>query len=45
LKRILRRTVAHEESLPAYLVNPDVENYEDGDIIIREGNRDIDFLN
>ncbi len=40
----LRRTVAHKESLPAYLVNPDVEDYEDGDTIIREGNNDIDFF-
>jgi type IV pilus assembly protein PilB len=40
----LRRTVAHRESLPAYLVNPDVEDYEDGDMIIREGNKDIDFF-
>lgn len=40
----LRRTVAHEESLPAYLVNPDVENYEEGDVVIREGNTDIDFF-
>ena len=40
----LRRTVAHKESLPAYLVNPDVEDYEDGDMIIREGNTDIDFF-
>jgi type IV pilus assembly protein PilB len=40
----LRRTVAHRESLPAYLVNPDQENYEDGDTIIREGNKDIDFF-
>jgi type IV pilus assembly protein PilB len=40
----LRRTVANEESLPAYLVNPDVEEYEDGDVIIREGNQDIDFF-
>ncbi len=40
----LRRTVAHKESLPAYLVNPDVEEYRDGDIIIREGNKDIDFF-
>lgn len=40
----LRRTVAHEETLPAYLVNPDVEQYDDGDIIIREGNTDIDFF-
>lgn len=40
----MRRTVAHKESLPAYLVNPDEENYEDGDTIIREGNTDIDFF-
>jgi len=44
VEEVLRRTVAHEESLPAYLVNPDQENYEDGDMIIREGNRDIDFF-
>ncbi|MFV0438214.1 MAG: type IV-A pilus assembly ATPase PilB [Desulfopila sp.] len=40
----LKRTVAHKESLPAYLLNPDVENYEDGDVIIREGNTDKDFF-
>lgn len=39
-----RRTVAQEESLPAYLINPDEEIYEDGDVIIREGNKDIDFF-
>lgn len=44
IEEALRRTVAHKESLPAYLVNPDQENYEDGDVIIREGNRDIDFF-
>lgn len=44
VEEVLRRTVAHEESLPAYLVNPDEELYEDGDMIIREGNRDIDFF-
>jgi type IV pilus assembly protein PilB len=44
VEEVLRRTVAHEESLPVYLVNPDQENYEDGDTIIREGNRDIDFF-
>ncbi|MCK5194367.1 MAG: Flp pilus assembly complex ATPase component TadA, partial [Desulfobulbaceae bacterium] len=41
---VLRRTVITEESLPAYLVNPDVEHYEDGDTIIRQGNTDIDFF-
>ena len=44
IEEALRRTVAHEESLPAYLVNPDVEEYEDNDTIIREGNTDIDFF-
>lgn len=40
----LRRTVAHKESLPAYLLNPDVEEYEDNDVVIREGNTDKDFF-
>jgi len=44
IEEILRRTVVTEESLPSYLINPDVEHYEDGDIIIREGNTDIDFF-
>lgn len=44
VEEALRRTVAHEESLPAYLVNPDIEKYEDGDVIIREGNKDVDFF-
>lgn len=44
VEEAMRRTVAHEESLPAYLVNPDVEEYEDKDTIIREGNTDIDFF-
>jgi len=44
LEEALRRTVVREESLPAYLVNPDVEEYEDGDVIIQEGNQDSDFF-
>ncbi len=44
VEEALRRTVAHKESLPSYLVNPDIENYEDGDVIIREGNTDMDFF-
>lgn len=43
LEEALRRTVVREESLPAYLVNPDIEEYEDGDVIIQEGNQDKDF--
>lgn len=44
VEEVLKRTVAHEDSLPAYLVNPDVEEYEDGDVIIQEGNKDKDFF-
>ncbi len=44
LEEALRRTVFPEESLPAYMVNPDVEEYEDGDVIIQEGNTDLDFF-
>jgi type IV pilus assembly protein PilB len=41
---VLKRTVLTRESLPAYMVNPDMEKYEDGDVIIREGNTDNDFF-
>jgi len=44
IEEMLRRTVITEESLPAYLINPDVEDYEDGDVIIRQGNTDKDFF-
>ncbi len=44
IEEVLRRTIITEESLPAYLINPDVEQYENGDVIIREGNTDIDFF-
>ncbi len=44
LEEVLRRTVVHEDSLPAYLVNPDVEEYEDSDVIIQESNKDKDFF-
>jgi len=41
---VLKRTVLTKESLPAYLVNPDMEKYDDSDVIIREGNTDNDFF-
>ncbi|MBM9519063.1 type IV-A pilus assembly ATPase PilB [Desulforhopalus vacuolatus] len=44
VEEALHRTTAYKESLPAYLVNPDEEHYEEGDIILREGNTDIDFF-
>jgi type IV pilus assembly protein PilB len=44
IEEVLRRTVVTEESLPAYLVHPDIEEYQDGDHIIRQGNADKDFF-
>ncbi len=44
LEEVLRKTTITKEALPAYLINPDVEEYVDKDIIIREGNLDIDFF-
>ncbi|MEA1968032.1 MAG: type IV-A pilus assembly ATPase PilB [Thermodesulfobacteriota bacterium] len=44
LEEVLKKTTITKEALPAYLVNPDVEKYEDKDVIIREGNSDIDFF-
>lgn len=44
IEEILKRTVITEESLPAYLVHPDIEEYDDGDFIIRQNNNDIDFF-
>jgi type IV pilus assembly protein PilB len=44
IEEILRRTVITEESLPAYLVHPDIEEYEDGDFIVRQNNNDTDFF-
>ena len=44
VEEILKKTVLAKEAMPAYLVNPDIENYEDGDVIVREGNKDIDFF-
>ena len=43
LEEVLKKTTITKEALPAYLVNPDVETYEDREVIIREGNRDNDF--
>lgn len=43
LEEVARRTVATKEAMPAYLVNPDVIECQDGEFIIREGNTDLDF--
>ncbi|MFC1820788.1 ATPase, T2SS/T4P/T4SS family, partial [Thermodesulfobacteriota bacterium] len=44
IEEVRKRTVITKEAMPAYLVNPDIEQYEDGDVIIHEGNKDIDFF-
>ncbi len=44
VNEVLRNTVITKEAMPAYLVNPDIEKYEDGDTIIYEGNKDKDFF-
>jgi len=44
LEEVLKKTTITKESLPAYLVNPDLEEYHDKDVILREGNTDIDFF-
>ncbi|MFO7754259.1 MAG: type IV-A pilus assembly ATPase PilB [Desulfobacteraceae bacterium] len=44
LEEVKKKTTVTKEDLPAYLVNPEVERYEDKDVIIREGNTDIDFF-
>jgi type IV pilus assembly protein PilB len=41
---VRQKTIVAKEALPAYLVNPDLEKYQDRDVIIREGNRDADFF-
>jgi type IV pilus assembly protein PilB len=40
LDEVLGNTVSQQDTLPPYLVSPPVEEYEDGDIIIQEGNQD-----
>jgi type IV pilus assembly protein PilB len=44
LEEVFKRTVVTKETLPAYLATPDIEHYEDKDVIIREGNNDLDFF-
>ncbi|WP_420208759.1 type IV-A pilus assembly ATPase PilB [Candidatus Electronema sp. JC] len=40
LEEVEGNTVIQQDTLPPYLVSPPVEEYEDGDIIIQEGNQD-----
>jgi type IV pilus assembly protein PilB len=40
---VLKNTVLVKEALPAYLLNPDELVFENGDLIINEGNADTNF--
>ena len=44
VEEVLKRTTLTKEALPSYLVHPDVEQYDDRDVIIREGTHDKDFF-
>ncbi len=44
VEEVAKRTTITKEALPEYLVNPDLEEYEDREVIIREGNTDKDFF-
>ncbi len=44
LEEVLRHTVAVRHILPAYLLNPETEIYQDKDVIIAEDNTDKDFF-
>ena len=44
IEEVMKKTTMTREALPAYLINPEVERYEDREIIIREGNTDKDFF-
>ncbi|MDH5541426.1 MAG: type IV-A pilus assembly ATPase PilB [Nitrospinota bacterium] len=43
IDEVLAKTVLQKEALPAYLLTPDELVFEDGDLIIREGNTDKNF--
>ncbi|MDM8540847.1 type IV-A pilus assembly ATPase PilB [Desulfococcaceae bacterium HSG9] len=44
VQEVAKKTTVTKEALPAYLINPDRERYEDKDVIVREGNSDKDFF-
>jgi type IV pilus assembly protein PilB len=44
IEEVLKKTSISKEAMPAYLVNPDLETYEDGNVIIQEGKRGLDFF-
>ena len=43
LEQVLENTVLPKESLPHYLLNPDEMTFDNGDVIVKEGNNDTNF--
>jgi len=43
IDEVLGKTVLVKEALPAYLLNPDELTFENGDLIVKEGNTDKNF--
>lgn len=44
VEEILKRTTVTKSAVPAYLADPEVEQYENKAVIFREGNRGSDFF-
>lgn len=44
IDEVLKRTTVPKESLPPYLIDPEEKTYEDGEVVMKEGNTDIDFF-
>jgi len=44
IEEVLKRTTVTKESMPAYLANPEIEHYENNEIIFREGTKNTDFF-
>jgi len=44
IEEIAKRTIAPKMPMPEYLINSDIEKYEDKDVIFREGDMDSDFF-
>jgi len=44
IEEVAKRTIAVKEPLPDYLIDSEIEKYEDKDVIFREGGRDSDFF-
>lgn len=43
IEEVLKKTTVTKESLPAYLANPETIHFQDGDVVVHEGNMDSDL--